>query len=160
MPNWRDYILQHFREPIHRLTLVADPATGSEGGSVRRDDDDGTTLGWTPGHARGVSRHLPASRRGAGSGHELEGLRTGSCRCEVADAGVTRFVVVEVVADVVRLWIRLLLLRCNRIARKFDARRALRVGFVRLADGFSKLELEIVRAAGVVPWISLDRRDA
>jgi hypothetical protein len=23
--NWRDYILQHFREPIHRLTLVADP---------------------------------------------------------------------------------------------------------------------------------------
>jgi len=25
MPNWRDYILQHFREPIHWLTLVADP---------------------------------------------------------------------------------------------------------------------------------------
>lgn len=25
MSNWRDYILQHFREPIHRLTLVADP---------------------------------------------------------------------------------------------------------------------------------------
>lgn len=25
MPNWRDHILQHFREPIHRLTLVADP---------------------------------------------------------------------------------------------------------------------------------------
>ena len=24
MSNWRDYILQHFREPIHRLTLVAD----------------------------------------------------------------------------------------------------------------------------------------
>jgi len=25
MSNWRNYILQHFREPIHRLTLVADP---------------------------------------------------------------------------------------------------------------------------------------
>jgi hypothetical protein len=25
MADWRDYILQHFREPIHRLTLVADP---------------------------------------------------------------------------------------------------------------------------------------
>lgn len=25
MTNWRDYILQHFTEPIHRLTLVADP---------------------------------------------------------------------------------------------------------------------------------------
>jgi len=25
MPNWRDYILQHFRTPVHRLTLVADP---------------------------------------------------------------------------------------------------------------------------------------
>jgi len=25
MSNWRDYILQHFRQPIHRLTLVADP---------------------------------------------------------------------------------------------------------------------------------------
>ena len=25
MSDWRDYILQHFREPIHRLTLVADP---------------------------------------------------------------------------------------------------------------------------------------
>jgi len=25
MSNWRDYILQHFREPVHRLTLVADP---------------------------------------------------------------------------------------------------------------------------------------
>lgn len=25
MPSWRDHILQHFREPIHRLTLVADP---------------------------------------------------------------------------------------------------------------------------------------
>jgi hypothetical protein len=25
MANWRDYILQHFREPLHRLTLVADP---------------------------------------------------------------------------------------------------------------------------------------
>jgi len=25
MSNWRDHILQHFREPIHRLTLVADP---------------------------------------------------------------------------------------------------------------------------------------
>jgi len=25
MPNWRDYILQHFRKPVHRLTLVADP---------------------------------------------------------------------------------------------------------------------------------------
>jgi hypothetical protein len=25
MSNWRDYVLQHFREPIHRLTLVADP---------------------------------------------------------------------------------------------------------------------------------------
>ena len=24
-PNWRDYILQHFREPTYRLTLVADP---------------------------------------------------------------------------------------------------------------------------------------
>lgn len=24
-PDWRDYILQHFREPVHRLTLVADP---------------------------------------------------------------------------------------------------------------------------------------
>ncbi len=23
--NWRDYILQHFRTPVHRLTLVADP---------------------------------------------------------------------------------------------------------------------------------------
>ena len=25
MSNWRDYILHHFRQPIHRLTLVADP---------------------------------------------------------------------------------------------------------------------------------------
>lgn len=25
MTNWRDYILNHFQEPIHRLTLVADP---------------------------------------------------------------------------------------------------------------------------------------
>ncbi len=25
MANWRDYILQHFQEPLHRLTLVADP---------------------------------------------------------------------------------------------------------------------------------------
>ncbi len=25
MSNWRTYILQHFQEPIHRLTLVADP---------------------------------------------------------------------------------------------------------------------------------------
>jgi len=25
MSDWRDYILQHFREPVHRLTLVADP---------------------------------------------------------------------------------------------------------------------------------------
>jgi len=25
MTGWHDYILQHFREPIHRLTLVADP---------------------------------------------------------------------------------------------------------------------------------------
>ncbi|MBN1887183.1 MAG: BREX-3 system phosphatase PglZ [Thermoflexales bacterium] len=25
MSNWRDYILQHFQEPAHRLTLVADP---------------------------------------------------------------------------------------------------------------------------------------
>ena len=25
MPEWRDHILQHFQEPIHRLTLVADP---------------------------------------------------------------------------------------------------------------------------------------
>jgi hypothetical protein len=25
MPSWRDHILQHFRVPIHRLTLVADP---------------------------------------------------------------------------------------------------------------------------------------
>ncbi|MBN1993433.1 MAG: BREX-3 system phosphatase PglZ [Anaerolineae bacterium] len=25
MPNWRDHILQHFTEPTHRLTLVADP---------------------------------------------------------------------------------------------------------------------------------------
>lgn len=25
MSNWRDYILQHFRTPAHRLTLVADP---------------------------------------------------------------------------------------------------------------------------------------
>jgi hypothetical protein len=23
--NWHDHIPQHFREPIHRLTLVADP---------------------------------------------------------------------------------------------------------------------------------------
>jgi hypothetical protein len=25
MSNWRDHILQHFQEPLHRLTLVADP---------------------------------------------------------------------------------------------------------------------------------------
>ncbi len=25
MLNWRDHVLQHFREPLHRLTLVADP---------------------------------------------------------------------------------------------------------------------------------------
>jgi hypothetical protein len=25
MANWRDYILQHFQELLHRLTLVADP---------------------------------------------------------------------------------------------------------------------------------------
>jgi len=25
VPNWRDHILRHFREPVHRLTLVADP---------------------------------------------------------------------------------------------------------------------------------------
>jgi len=25
MPNWRDYILEDFQEPVHRLTLVADP---------------------------------------------------------------------------------------------------------------------------------------
>ena len=25
MPHWRDTILQHFREPIDRLTVVADP---------------------------------------------------------------------------------------------------------------------------------------
>jgi len=25
MANWRDYVTQHFREPTHRLTLVADP---------------------------------------------------------------------------------------------------------------------------------------
>ena len=25
MNNWRNYILQHFTEPTHRLTLVADP---------------------------------------------------------------------------------------------------------------------------------------
>jgi len=25
MANWRDYVLQHFQEPLHRLTLVADP---------------------------------------------------------------------------------------------------------------------------------------
>jgi hypothetical protein len=27
MANWRGHILQHFREPIHRLTLVADFCT-------------------------------------------------------------------------------------------------------------------------------------
>src|SRR3990172_12108908 len=25
MPDWRDYVLQHFQLPSHRLTLVADP---------------------------------------------------------------------------------------------------------------------------------------
>jgi hypothetical protein len=25
MADWRDHILQHFQEPIYRLTLVADP---------------------------------------------------------------------------------------------------------------------------------------